>query len=60
MKRFLVFAGEAYYPLGGWNDFRSSFDTKEEAFAAKEVLHSAVGWVHVVDSETQQIVKVSR
>jgi hypothetical protein len=37
MKRFLVFAGDAYYPEGGMNDFQEDFDTLEEAksFEAK-------------------------
>ena len=30
MKRYLLFAGDNYYPCGGWNDFEGSFDTKEE------------------------------
>ena len=36
MKRFLVFAGDAYYPEG-MNDFQEDFDTLEEAksFEAK-------------------------
>jgi len=37
MKRFLVFAGDAYYPYGGMDDFQEDFDTLEEArsFEAK-------------------------
>jgi hypothetical protein len=37
MKRFLVFAGDCYYPFGGMNDFEEDFDTLEEArsFEAK-------------------------
>ena len=37
MKRFLVFAGDAYYPEGGMYDFQEDFDTLEEArsFEAK-------------------------
>jgi len=30
-KRFLLFAGQNYYPDGGWHDFVKSFDTYEEA-----------------------------
>jgi len=31
MKRFLVFAGDSYYPEGGMHDFQEDFDTLEEA-----------------------------
>lgn len=31
MKRFALFAGDHYYPDGGWLDFVDSFDTAEEA-----------------------------
>lgn len=31
MKKFLVFAFMDYYPYGGWNDFRDSFVTLDEA-----------------------------
>lgn len=26
MKRFWLFAGDTYYPLGGMNDFKADFD----------------------------------
>ncbi len=39
-KRFLLFAGDTYYPQGGWRDFIKSFDTYAEAdnhLSSKEV-----------------------
>jgi hypothetical protein len=30
MKRYMLFGFDTYYPSGGMNDFRFSFDTKEE------------------------------
>lgn len=33
MKRFLVFTYDSYYPCGGWQDFKASFDTLAEAIA---------------------------
>lgn len=33
MKRFLVFAGNHYYPAGGWRDFRGGFDDLDSAAA---------------------------
>lgn len=31
MKRFMLFTYDTYYPAGGMNDFRGSFDDLEEA-----------------------------
>lgn len=33
MKRYLAFAFDSYYPSGGLDDVRDSFDTLEEAIA---------------------------
>lgn len=30
---YLVFAYDQYYPSGGWNDYRGSFNTKHEAMS---------------------------
>lgn len=53
MKRYLLFAGNYFYPLGGWNDFVGDYDTIEEAlqYAVKE-------WWHIVDSHTKSIIKM--
>ena len=34
MKRYALFAYDCYYPCGGMNDFKASFDTLEKATAA--------------------------
>ena len=56
MKRYLLFAGDQYYPRGGWSDFRDSFDSLEEAFIhgrQKDISGSKwFDWCHVVDTET--------
>lgn len=31
MKRYALFAGNQYYPAGGWSDYRGAFDTMDEA-----------------------------
>lgn len=58
LKRFLLFAGPDYYPGGGWDDFRGSFDTRQEA----EDYYNAGGpdknypkwdWYHIVDMEKE-------
>lgn len=28
MKRYLLFAGNDYYPSGGWHDLKASFDDR--------------------------------
>lgn len=33
LRRFAVFAGENCYPLGGWDDLATSFDSAEEAIS---------------------------
>lgn len=59
MKRFLLFAGENYYPLGGWTDFRDDFDTLEEARAAKNYRHDlqSAEWFQIVDTEQKMVVE---
>ena len=52
MRRFALFVGTDYYPAGGWDDFHSAYDTKEEARAAGERiagLRHNYDWWHVVD-----------
>lgn len=59
VKRFLAFAGSNYYPDGGWNDFKGSFETLEEAikeldpdirtrWPSEAPLYD---WTHIVDTE---------
>lgn len=46
-KMFLVFAGEDYYPSGGWNDFVGSYPTLHEAKEA--AVKQRRDWWHIVD-----------
>jgi hypothetical protein len=61
MKKYLLFAGENYYPKGGMNDFKGSFDTVEESeneYYTNEVQrYNSWEWYQIVDSETLDIVK---
>ena len=52
---FLLFAGDFYYPAGGWEDYIGRYDSVERA----EALLSNIGcdWYHIVDLSTNQIVK---
>jgi len=57
LKRYLIFAGDNYYPLGGWKDLHSSEDNKEIAEAvARTKAETSLTWAHVVDATTQQVV----
>jgi menaquinone-dependent protoporphyrinogen IX oxidase len=49
MKRYLLFAGEDYYPRGGWSDFIGDFDTIDEA---KNYKIEYIDWIQIVDLET--------
>jgi hypothetical protein len=54
-KRFLAFAGDQYYPDGGWRDFRGSSDNFEEAVK----LIKGRDWGHVVDGFTGEVWDIS-
>ena len=70
MNRYIVFGGDYYYPVGGWSDFRSSWERAEEAIGEADRLtaheevtvgsytfnRSECDWVQVVDVETGSIV----
>ena len=43
--RYLLFAGEDYYPAGGFDDFVGSYDTMEQA---KETSLDNKNWAHIV------------
>ena len=53
MRRFLLFAYDAYYPSGGWSDFLDSYDTAAEAFAVPV----SADFRQVVDTETMDEVE---
>lgn len=57
MKRYLLFTGLTYYPLGGWHDWDGDFDTIEDA---KIYISSRrVDWWDIVDTETKEVVECS-
>ena len=65
-KKYLLFAGERYYPLGGANDFVGYFKTIEVAETFALTLHNKsyllndyehmIDWYHIVDSTDFNIV----
>lgn len=57
IKRYALFAGEDYYPAGGWKDFRGSYDTREEAEAAMQSLAlDFLEWFQIVDLQTGELI----
>jgi hypothetical protein len=67
MKRFLVFAGDCYYPNAGMDDFQEDFDTLEEARSFEEEIKEEFKlllkdnwrdfkWTEIWDSETRTYV----
>lgn len=65
MKKYLLFAGDNYYPGGGMYDLIDSFDTIEEAIIkAKEQRpyadssgYQCYDWYHIVDKDTMNKIK---
>jgi hypothetical protein len=47
-KRYALFSGEHYYPLGGFDDYGASFDSLEEAIQVAKALKGGCWW-HIVD-----------
>ena len=52
MKRFIVFAGDFYYPGGGAADYVADFDTID---AAKAWRGWSSNWLHVLDTYTKEV-----
>lgn len=54
LKRFAVFAGDNYYPWGGFSDLVGTFDDKDEAIAEAKKAEARIHdeWSHVIDLQT--------
>lgn len=53
MKRYALFAGDNYYPGGGWSDFAGSFDSALDAVAeGQRLLDGTSDWWQVIDLQT--------
>ncbi len=50
MKRYMVFAGDYYYPRGGMDDHRGSYDTMVDAVYGV----GSCDWWHILDTKTMQ------
>lgn len=51
MKQYLIFAGDKYYPKGGWEDFKFSCDSMPEAL--EWLANNNQDWWHIVDTHTK-------
>jgi len=62
VKRFLLFAFDAYYPRGGWDDLVDSYETKEAAVDAAMAIPTSGNdgrdICHIVDIEYGEIVGI--
>jgi hypothetical protein len=46
MKPYLLFAGDDYYPCGGWQDYKGDFNSESEAM--EYLANAHCGWWHIV------------
>jgi hypothetical protein len=49
LRPFLLFAGDTYYPSGGWGDYKGSFPSYELAREAARPHDNRGDWWHIVD-----------
>lgn len=60
MKRYLLFAGQVYYPSGGWDDLRGNFDTLEDCHEIINLRYTTDDyWWHIIDTTTWTKITVS-
>ena len=57
LKRYIVFAGDHYYPSGGISDYSADFDSMGEALGYMHQLGSE--WAHVFDTEKGKYMEYS-
>ncbi len=53
MKRFLLFTGDDFYPLGGWKDFKGDFNTESEAIHHLIDFSNSYDWWHIIDTQDE-------
>ena len=63
MKRYILFGGTEYYPLGGFQDFLGSYDSDTDAMSAWDAMQlilikepDPLEWGHVIDIQTMDMV----
>lgn len=58
MKRFALFACDQYYPCGGWDDFKGSFDSVHDALT--ELATTSCDWWHIIDLTSGEKIEEGR
>ena len=60
MNRFLLFCGDAYYPIGGFNDFHSQSGSIDEIKLSHDEIKDkdSESWAHIFDLESGCITHV--
>jgi hypothetical protein len=62
---YLLFAGDHYYPSGGWSDLKGRFSSKEEALEFYKAGHRYGDdedyvhywdWYQIVDMESMEVI----
>lgn len=56
MKRYLVFAGEVFYPFGGMEDFKRDFDCFRDALHYVNDNLQSNEWVQIYDTTIREII----
>lgn len=56
-ERYLLFAGQRYYPSGGWDDYKMSFNSTESAMLAINGFQDDYDWWQIVDRQTLTVVR---
>ena len=60
MKRYLLFAGDTYYPCGGWEDFIGeyvSIDITRKRIKEGDA-YGKYDWWHIVDTSSNRVVEM--
>lgn len=55
---YLLFAGDIYYPEGGWADFINYFNTPEDAAAHVDI--TSPDWWQIVNADTLTVLCMGR
>jgi len=62
MNRYLLFAGDTYYPAGGWNDLKGDYTNLEEAKWVASMMYTErkCDWWQIVDTHINKIIKTNK
>lgn len=60
LKRFLVFAGTKFYPLGGAEDYKYSTDDLKEIKWPKDLDGNDYCWCNALDTQYGSIIEVTK